>query len=308
MGADTIIARPKGAAVTANWVPPELTVIVPSFKERDNIAPLYDKLATALAGIAWEMIVVDDNSPDGTADVARELARRHPNARCHPPHRPPRPELGGDRGHGRQRRDLCRGDRRRPPARRAHPAPDAGERWRDHEIVVGSRYAGGGQRRATGSPRPARRAASFATQLSRLLTGASLSDPMSGFFLMRREIFDRDRPDAQQRGLQDPARHHRLGDRASAPAAASRSASARCPTPSAPRHAGESKMSSLIVVQFLGLLMSKLSRGLAARRASCCSRSSAPAASSSTSRRSGWRTSAWASTSPTASSPRRSSR
>lgn len=53
----------------------ELSVILPSFNEAANIPILIGLLDEALAGIAWEAIVVDDNSPDGTTEVAREIAR-----------------------------------------------------------------------------------------------------------------------------------------------------------------------------------------------------------------------------------------
>jgi dolichol-phosphate mannosyltransferase len=53
----------------------ELTVVVPTFEERDNIAPLIARLAAALDGIAWEVVFVDDDSPDGTAAAVRAGAR-----------------------------------------------------------------------------------------------------------------------------------------------------------------------------------------------------------------------------------------
>jgi hypothetical protein len=45
--------------------PVELAVVVPAYNERENIAPLLVALETALVGIEWEVIFVDDNSPDG---------------------------------------------------------------------------------------------------------------------------------------------------------------------------------------------------------------------------------------------------
>src|SRR5262249_13216871 len=54
--------------------PVELAVVVPCFNERNNVAALVGKLDAALKGIAWEAIVVDDDSPDGTATVARDIA------------------------------------------------------------------------------------------------------------------------------------------------------------------------------------------------------------------------------------------
>ena len=53
--------------------PLELAVVVPVFNERANVPLLIDKLARALAGVSWEAIFVDDDSPDGTADLAITL-------------------------------------------------------------------------------------------------------------------------------------------------------------------------------------------------------------------------------------------
>src|SRR5436190_1189795 len=60
----------------------ELAVVVPCFNERDNVAILVEKLGTALRDIEWEVVFVDDDSPDGTADVARKLASANPRVRC----------------------------------------------------------------------------------------------------------------------------------------------------------------------------------------------------------------------------------
>jgi dolichol-phosphate mannosyltransferase len=62
--------------------PSELTVIVPTLNERHNVTPFLDLLELALAGITWEVIFVDDNSPDGTADAVRSIACRDGRVRC----------------------------------------------------------------------------------------------------------------------------------------------------------------------------------------------------------------------------------
>src|ERR1700730_17706130 len=54
----------------------ELSLIVPTFNERENILPLLERIESTLYGISWELIVVDDNSPDGTSNQVREIARR----------------------------------------------------------------------------------------------------------------------------------------------------------------------------------------------------------------------------------------
>ncbi len=60
----------------------QLSVIVPTFKERDNVPALFRKLEATLKGIRWEVIFVDDNSPDGTWQVVRDLARQDNRVRC----------------------------------------------------------------------------------------------------------------------------------------------------------------------------------------------------------------------------------
>src|SRR5436853_1297216 len=61
---------------------PELCVVVPTFNERDNVDVLVGRLDRALRGIAWEVVFVDDDSPDGTAEHIRALGERDPRIRC----------------------------------------------------------------------------------------------------------------------------------------------------------------------------------------------------------------------------------
>src|ERR1043165_345285 len=60
----------------------ELSVVVPTFKERGNVAELVRRLDASLTGIAWEAIFVDDNSPDGTAAAVKEIANGDIRVRC----------------------------------------------------------------------------------------------------------------------------------------------------------------------------------------------------------------------------------
>ncbi|MBI0415485.1 MAG: glycosyltransferase, partial [Nitrosospira sp.] len=55
---------------------PQLSVVVPTFNEATNIAELVNRLDVILQGIRWEVIFVDDNSPDYTARIARALAQK----------------------------------------------------------------------------------------------------------------------------------------------------------------------------------------------------------------------------------------
>src|ERR1051325_3644852 len=59
-----------------------LSVVIPTFKERDNVTELLRRLDGALAGIIWEAIFVDDDSPDGTAELVKSIARQDGRVRC----------------------------------------------------------------------------------------------------------------------------------------------------------------------------------------------------------------------------------
>ena len=62
--------------------PFELTVVVPCYNERANVAPLVGLLDKALTGLAWEVVFVDDDSPDGTAAEARRIGQTDRRVRC----------------------------------------------------------------------------------------------------------------------------------------------------------------------------------------------------------------------------------
>src|SRR6202790_5748204 len=77
---DTVVrASPGGFTESAPRV--ELTVVVPTFNERTNVPLLVERLSQALAGVAWEAVFVDDDSPDQTGDAVRAIARRNPRVR-----------------------------------------------------------------------------------------------------------------------------------------------------------------------------------------------------------------------------------
>ena len=60
-------AAPRAAPSLPASGAPTLSVVIPCFNERPNVVPMIARLDAALAGIAWEAIYVDDDSPDGTA-------------------------------------------------------------------------------------------------------------------------------------------------------------------------------------------------------------------------------------------------
>jgi dolichol-phosphate mannosyltransferase len=242
------------------WVAPQLAVIVPSYNERDNVPLLYEKVTAALGATPFEFIVVDDNSPDGTSEVVREMARRHQNVRGI--HRLGRRGLSSAVVEGILASaapyfavidaDLQHDETILPQMLDKAVAGD--------HIVVGTRYGGEGSV-GEGLSKTREAGSRFATKLSSLVTGKSLSDPMSGFFLMRRSVFDEIAP-----SLSDDGFKVLLDIIVSAGRSRARQGKelriGEVPYTFRPRHAGESKMSSIVVVQFLGLIVSKLSGGL----------------------------------------------
>jgi dolichol-phosphate mannosyltransferase len=169
---------------------PELSIIVPTYNERDNIAELIGRLVVCLGDRSWEVVFVDDDSPDGTADLVRAHAAVDSRVRCL--HRIGRRGLSSACIEGMLATtalyiavidaDLQHDERLLP---RMLDTLKEG----DLDIVVGSRYAPGGgvgdwdARRA--------RMSRIATRLSRVLVPAELTDPMSGFFMMHRSVLDR---------------------------------------------------------------------------------------------------------------------
>jgi len=181
--------------------PPLLSVIVPTFNESANVVPLVDALTRALDSIAFEVIFVDDNSPDGTAAIVKTLAQSIPNVRC--VHRIGRRGLSSAAVEGILSSSapfvaVIDGDLQHDetilPDMLALLTSDAAD------VVVGSRYADGG---SLGDWTASRAWMSkVAGSLSRaILKGRSLKDPMSGFFMTRRERFDATVPDLSIEGF-----------------------------------------------------------------------------------------------------------
>src|SRR5438045_5306348 len=61
---------------------PEISVVIPAYRERENVGPLLAALERALAGLDWETIIVVDDASDGTEEIVRQCAQRDPRVRC----------------------------------------------------------------------------------------------------------------------------------------------------------------------------------------------------------------------------------
>jgi dolichol-phosphate mannosyltransferase len=227
----------------------ELSVIVPTFNERDNVAELVRLLDRALAGLRWEVIFVDDDSTDNTADEIRSIAQSNARVRCL--------QRIGRRGLA----SAC------IEGALASSAPyiavmDADLQHDETilsvmltelktggaDIVVGSRYVKGG---GVGEWQSHRAAMSrLATRLSRLVSRADLKDPMSGFFIIRRTVFME-----AVRNLSSVGFKILLDLFASSPRPL---VFREVPYGFRSRKAGESKLDSTVMWDYLMLLMDKL--------------------------------------------------
>jgi dolichol-phosphate mannosyltransferase len=178
-------------AVSASRSEPfELSVIIPTFNERENIRPLIEVLSANLDGIAWEAIFVDDDSPDGTAAAVRALMAEFPNIRCM--HRIGRRGLSSACVEGMLASAapyLAVIDADLQHDLRILPLMLHTLKRDQLEIVVGSRYVDGG---GTGDWMRSRvRMSDLATRICDKLLRTSLKDPMSGYFVLSRDLLER---------------------------------------------------------------------------------------------------------------------
>jgi len=161
-----------------------LAVVLPTLDERDNLAPLIARIADALGPEGWEAIVVDDSSPDGTAEEARRLARVDPRVRVI--------ERIGRRGLASAAIEgICAtaapfvavmdADHQHDPA--LLPAMLAAVERGECDVAVASRFLDGGSAEGLASARR-EKGSRLANRLARRLAGVELTDPMSGYFVI----------------------------------------------------------------------------------------------------------------------------
>jgi dolichol-phosphate mannosyltransferase len=168
---------------------PELTVVVPAYRERENLPLLLDALDRALAGIDWETIVVVDDADDGSEALVRERAQRDGRVRCI--QRIGRRGLASACIEGMLASSspyLAVIDADLQHDETLMPQLLAKAQREEADLAVASRYMAGG---STGGLAPSR------VRISRLASALSagvcegLTDPMSGFFIVRRTFLDR---------------------------------------------------------------------------------------------------------------------
>jgi dolichol-phosphate mannosyltransferase len=183
-------ASPAGSVET-DLSPIDLSIVVPTYNEAENVPLLLDKLAACLGDIRWEVIFVDDDSRDGTARVIRKLAQQS-GRNIRVVQRIGRRGLSSACVEGAlassapfiavMDADLQHDERLLPRMYETLKTSDA-------EIVVGSRFVAGGDVGEFAANRI--KISKFGAKLARLIVKQDLSDPMSGFFMLRRDVFER---------------------------------------------------------------------------------------------------------------------
>lgn len=227
----------------------EFTVVVPCRNEAENVPLLVGRLRHALAGVDWEVVFVDDDSPDGTAAAAKAIAARDPRVRCI--RRVGRRGLASACLEGMLSSSapfvaVIDGDLQHDE--RLLPEMLAALRRGEAEVVVGSRrVAGGGDGEGLS---PVRRAVSEAGgALARAALPVPLADPMSGFFALPRPLLEEVAPRLNAGGfkiLLDVLLSARRPLRV-----------LELPYLFRARERGASKLDAGVLLEFLGLLLDK---------------------------------------------------
>ncbi|MGZ9105776.1 MAG: glycosyltransferase family 2 protein [Rhodoplanes sp.] len=179
---------------------PEITIVVPTLNERANIPILVARLQRLLAGVDWEIVFVDDNSADGTAAVARAIGEADSRVRCI--RRIGRRGLAGALLEGMlssQARWVAALDADLQHDETLLMAMVERLRQGDVDLVVASRYIDG-QSGEGFAPRRAR-ASRWSSVVARRFLGVELTDPMSGFFMIRRDTVEELAPSLSSQGF-----------------------------------------------------------------------------------------------------------
>jgi dolichol-phosphate mannosyltransferase len=193
VASDTIGARPLAGTAPPRGRPPDVSadlvsVIVPTWNERENIGPLLEAICKSLTGVAFEVLVVDDASPDGTAEAVHASARQHECVQL--------VERAGKLGlSSAVLEGAARCDGRVIIMMDADFSHDPGllpallrEVQAGTDVAIGSRYAAGGD--LQGWPLHRRLGSRLVTGLARWLLRLEVRDPLSGFAAFRREVLE----------------------------------------------------------------------------------------------------------------------
>ena len=232
----------------------DLSIVVPTFNERGNVERLIAALEVALQGIAWQVIFVDDDSPDGTAAAVKAIAATDSRVQCL--HRVGRRGLAGAVIEGAMASAapfvaVIDGDMQHDetllPAMFAALCADRAD------LVIGSRFlqADGLDKGLSAIRQMGSRVAAW---LGRKALRAEVSDPVSGFFMIRRTLVEQVAQKLSTDGFK--VLFDIIASQATPPRILELSYAFR------EREVGESKLDSRVVVEYAGLVLGKLTNDL----------------------------------------------
>jgi dolichol-phosphate mannosyltransferase len=226
----------------------QLSIIVPTLNESGNVQPLLEKLDRALDGVAWEIIFVDDDSSDSTAALVRRISQVRENVRCL--QRVGRRGLSSACVEGMMASStpyLAVMDADLQHDETLLPAMFHKLMQENLDIVIASRFAAGSSLGSFSSSRE--RLSRVGNRLSRAVSKADLSDPLSGFFVLRRELLEEVVHSLSCKGFkilldifassERPLKYGEVAMRFRE------------------RHSGESKLNVLVMLEFIMLLADK---------------------------------------------------
>jgi dolichol-phosphate mannosyltransferase len=168
---------------------PEITIVIPAFRERDNIQGTLSAVQRAMQGLDWETIVVVDDAFDGTEDLVRVQAQQDPRVRCL--HRIGRRGLASACIEGMLASSapyLAVMDADLQHDEALLPDLLAAAKHQGADLAVASRYMAGGSTGGLAADRVW--VSRLASAMSRVIC-KDLTDPMSGFFIVRRTFLER---------------------------------------------------------------------------------------------------------------------
>lgn len=244
--AHMMTGKPAGEIQTAV---PELCVVVPTFNERDNIVPLVEGLRSCLRGIAWEVVFVDDDSKDRTLSVVRGLSLDDNRIRAI--RRVNRRGLSGACLEGMLSTSasvVAVMDADLQHDETCLPGMLDQIRKGSVDMVVATRFENRGDR-VDGLTRARQAGSLLAIGLAQKVLGIRISDPMSGFFMVRRDVVEQAAPRLSSQGFKIL-----MDIIASSPG---KLAIAEMPFVFRPRMHGQSKLDSSVVIEYLGLVAAK---------------------------------------------------
>lgn len=177
---------------------PKISVIVPTYNEVDNIEDLIVGLRGVLADVDYQIVVVDDNSPDGTYYAVKQIAER--DERVLPLMRQEKLGLASAIVHGYKASDgkiivMMDSDL----SHRPEDLPALLEAVREYDIVIGSRYVEGGA--IFGMSAYRKLASRVSIRVSKMMLGLPYEDTTSGFAVFRRGVLDYVAPKLEPAGF-----------------------------------------------------------------------------------------------------------